>query len=116
MVDGFLRVGWTALAGLIVLATAAASHADPQRLMASNGAVVTLPEIAALSCPEMAEVLYLIDLSNYRDAEPLPRDHPDWAIFDYEDRLTQRLYYDCMLGASQLEDPGTAFSFGFGSQ
>ena len=83
--------------------------------MASNGAVVTMPEITGLSCSEMSEVLSQLDLSNYRDAEPLPRDHPDWAIFDYEDRLTRRHYYDCMLGASQLEDPGKAFSFGFGS-
>ena len=114
--SGILHVGRGSLAGLALLATAASGQTEPPRVMASNGAVVALPEIAELSCTEMAEVLYMLDLSRYRGPDPLPRDHPDWKIFDYEDRLTQRHYYDCMLSASQLEDPGAAFSSGFGSQ
>ena len=115
-VSGPLRKGRVILAGLAVLVTAAASQTDPPRALASNGAVVTMPEISGLTCAEMAQVLYRIDLSNYRGPDPLPRDHPDWVIFDYEDRLTRRHYYDCMLGDHQLQDPANAFSFGFGTQ
>lgn len=114
--SGILKVSQGVLAGLVLLATAAFGQAEPPRVMASNGAVVTLPEITGLSCLQMAEVLYLLDLSQYRGPEALPRDHPDWEIFEYEDRLTQRHYYACMLPASQLQDPGAAFSSGFGSQ
>jgi len=115
-VRGSLRKGKFILADLVVLPAGAASHTDAPQALASNGAVITMPEISGLSCTEMAQVLHRIDLSNYRGPDPVPRGHPDWAIFDYEDRLTQRHYYDCMLGDYQLEDPANAFSFGFGTQ
>ena len=86
---------------------------DAPRVIASNGAVVALPDLDVLTCPQMEYVLERIDLSRYRGSEPLPRGHPDWQIFDYEDRLTRRHYYACMMRAHQLEDPSEAFSFGF---
>ena len=86
----------------------AAPHA-----VASNGAVVVMPDFAQLDCDEMSKILHRIDLSDYRGPEPVDEDHPDWPIFDYEDQLTKRLYFSCTLGENQFEDPGAAFSFGF---
>lgn len=86
------------------------------RAMATNGAVVVMPEIAGLDCAEMAQVLRRIDLSKYRAAGPIHVGHPDWLIFEYEDTLAARYYTECIMAASRLADPGPAFSFGFESQ
>ena len=83
------------------------------RALASNGAVVVMPDIAGLDCAAMGQVLRRIDLSNYRGLDPVPEGHPDRPIFDYEDKLTGQYYYSCTLGEHKLEDPGTAFSYGF---
>ena len=83
------------------------------RALASNGAVVVMPDIAGLDCAAMSQVLRRIDLSNYRGLDPVPEGHPDRPIFDYEDRLTSKYYYACTLGEHRLEDPGAAFSYGF---
>ena len=86
------------------------------RALATNGAVVVMPEIAGLDCAGMSQALRRIDMSNYRGPDPVPEGHPDWPIFEYEDRLTGQYYYTCTLGENQLDDPGTAFSFGFEPQ
>ena len=86
------------------------------RALASNGAIVVMPEIAGLDCAGMDQALRRIDLSSYRGPDPVPKGHPDRPIFDYEDRLTRRYYYTCTLGQHQLEDPGPAFSHGFESK
>lgn len=83
------------------------------RAMATNGAVVMMPEIAGLDCPDMANVLRRIDISNYRGPGPVPVGHPDWLIFEYEDTLAGRYYRSCIMVENRLEDPGPAFSFGF---
>ena len=116
------RAGWTGTGPLVVLvALGLAAGARTQtvdmstapRALASNGAVVVMPEIAGLDCAAMDQVLRRIDLSNYRGADPVPEGHPDRPIFEYEDRLTGRIYFSCILGGHQLEDPGAAFSHGF---
>jgi hypothetical protein len=123
------QAGWAGAAALLSLCFAvagpvigAATGAEPidttnaPRALASNGAVVVMPEIAQLDCPGMSTVMRRIDQSNYRGPEAIPEGHPDWPIFEYEDRLTGQYYFSCTLGESQLEDPGAAFSFGFESQ
>ena len=119
------RTGWTGtgpLAALVALGLAAGAQtqtvdmANAPRALASNGAVVVMPKIAGLDCAGMSQVLRRIDLSNYRGPEPVSEGHPDWPIFDYEDRLSGRFYFSCTVGENQLEDPGAAFSLGFESR
>ena len=113
------RTGRAPLAALVALGLAAGAGAQTAgtsaapRALASNGAVVVMPEIAGLDCAAMSQVLRRIDLSNYRGLDPIPEGHPDRPIFEYEDRLTGRIYFSCILGGHQLEDPGAAFSHGF---
>ncbi len=116
------RTGWTGTAPLVALvALGLAASARTQtvdtstapRVLASNGAVVVMPDLAGLDCAGMGQVLRQIDLSHYRGLDPVPEGHPDRPIFDYEDRLTGKFYYACTLGGHQLEDPGVAFSYGF---
>ena len=115
-------MGWTGAAALAALSLAAAARAqtvdmsNAPRVLASNGAIVVMPEIAGLDCAGMGQVLRRIDLSNYRGLDPVPEGHPDRPIFDYEDQLTVRIYYSCTLGENQLDDPGSAFSYGFESK
>ena len=128
MVTRMWRTGWTgtgplvALVALVALGSAAGARAQTvdmstaPRALASNGAVVVMPDLAGLDCAAMGQVLRRIDLSNYRGLDPVPDGHPDYPIFDYEDRLTERYYFSCTLGEYRLEDPGAAFSYGFESQ
>ena len=114
-----LLVPLAALTALGLAAVAGAQTADTSsapRVLASNGAVVVMPEIAGLDCAAMSQVLRRIDLSHYRGLDPIPEGHPDRPIFEYEDRLTGKYYYACTLGEHWLGDPGAAFSHGFESQ
>jgi hypothetical protein len=86
------------------------------RAMASNGAVILMPEITGLDCAEMTQLLRRIDLSNYRGPGPLAVGHPDWLIFEYEDQLAKKYYHSCTSAESPLVDPGPAFSHGFESE
>jgi hypothetical protein len=117
---------WLLAAGLALGLVPAAPAADPgvtqggragfdgaPRALASNGAIVLMPEIAGLGCAEMAEVLRLIDESRYRQARPVAPDHPDRPIFDYENRLAGAYYFGCIMGAHRLDDPAPAFAHGF---
>ena len=116
------RAGWTGAVVLVALGLAAGARAQAvdmstaPRALASNGAVVVMPDLAGLDCAAMSQVLRWIDLSSYRGLDPVPEGHPDRPIFDYEDRLTGQFYYACTLGEHKLEDPGTAFSYGFESK
>lgn len=120
------QAGRTGLAALMALGLAlglapgagaqATGTSTAPRALATNGAVVVMPEIAGLDCAGMSQALRRIDMSNYRGPDPVPEGHPDWPIFEYEDRLTGQYYYTCTLGENQLDDPGTAFSFGFEPQ
>ena len=122
------RTGWNATGHLVALAALVALVAlglapgvraqtvdtsSLPRALASNGAVVVMPDIAGLDCAAMGQVLRRIDQSNYRGLDPVPEGHPDRPIFDYEDRLTGQIYYSCTLTEHQLADPGAAFSYGF---
>ncbi len=113
------RAGWTGAVVLVAMGLAAGARAQTvdmstaPRALASNGAVVVMPDLAGLDCAAMSQVLRRIDLSSYRGLDPVPEGHPDRQIFDYEDRLTGRYYYSCTLGENRLEDPGAAFSYGF---
>ena len=98
--------------------TAMAQHGDaggdgPPRALASNGAIVPMPDLAELDCRGMAEVLGLIDQSRYRGPAPVPEGHPDREIFEYEHRLAAAYYHGCIASASRLDDPGPAFGQGF---
>ena len=102
-----------ACAALLAVPAQAQDWGDAPHMVASNGAIVTMPGIDGLTCPQMAFALHRIDLSGYRGSDPLPKDHPDYRIFDYEDRLTRRHYYACMMKAQKLEDPSEAGAVGF---
>jgi hypothetical protein len=88
-------------------------ESSPRRALASNGAIIAMPELSGLDCSGMAEVLGLIDQSRYRGPEPVPEDHPDREIFEYEHRLAAAHYHACIMSGSRLDDPGPAFSQGF---
>ncbi|MDH3665688.1 MAG: hypothetical protein OEN23_02030 [Paracoccaceae bacterium] len=103
-----------ACATLVTTAASAQDWGDAPHMVASNGAIIAMPALDDLTCPQMTFVLHRIDLSGYRGPDPLPKGHADYRIFDYEDRLTRRHYYACMMNAQKLEDPSEAFSFGFG--
>jgi hypothetical protein len=121
-VIGMWRTVWTGAVVLLAASLPAAAGSDSidaenaPRALASNGAVIIMPDLAGLDCTGMSQVLRRIDMSNYRGPDPVAEDHPDWPIFEYEDRLTGQFYFACTLGEHQLEDPGAAFSFGFESQ
>ncbi len=87
--------------------------ASPPRALASNGAIIAMPEIAGLDCSGMAEILGLMDRSRYRGPEPVPQGHPDREIFEYEHRLAAAHYHACIMSGHRLDDPGPAFSRGF---
>ena len=122
MVIRMWRAGLFVIAALVTLDLSASAQTEVHSIskaphaLASNGAVVATPEIAGLDCAGMSDVLRRIDISNYRGPYPIPEGHPDWPIFEYEDRLTEQYYINCTLGEKQLGDPGAAFSFGFESQ
>ena len=86
---------------------------DAPVAMAANGARVVMPAIEALDCPTMELVLRRLDLSGYRGIAPLPPDHPDRAIFDYENRLAAAYYFNCLAPAFREADPAEAFADGF---
>jgi len=109
-----------AAAGVAVALAAAApspapgaGHDQPPRALASNGAVVEMPEIGGLDCAGMEAALRRADLSDYRGGQLLWPGHPDWPIFEYEDRLARRFYADCVLRDHVLDDPAPTFSNGF---
>ncbi|MBY8975095.1 hypothetical protein KHP62_04700 [Rhodobacteraceae bacterium NNCM2] len=97
-------------AGLPLSANQAVSE-ESDVIVASNGALVPIPDIDTLDCAEMAKVIMRIDASEYRDpvAEGPGPDHPDRVIFEYENSLTSREYFECTLGKSQYVDPSLAF-------
>lgn len=107
---------FAALGALGLSAAGSQTPAGTPRAIASNGAVIEMPEIAGLDCPGMERALRRIDLSHYRGPGPLPEGHPDWPIFDYEDRLSGAWYFTCTVDRHRLEDPGPAFSLGFEPQ
>lgn len=92
-----------------------ADLSEAPRKLASNGAIVLMPEIARLDCRDMTEVLALLDRSGYRGPEPVQAGHPDREIFAYEHRLAAAYFSDCILEGHWLDDPGAAFSQGFES-
>lgn len=96
---------------VLVCAPLAAIAGEDRMNIATNGAIILMPDIERLDCLAMADVIQRIDFSGYRDpdaAEPAP-DHPDRSIFEYESALTAQEYFQCTLGASQDTDPALAF-------
>lgn len=86
---------------------------DAPIAVAANGAHVPMPAIEALDCPTMQLVLRRLDESGYRGVAPLPADHPDRPIFEYENRLAARYYFNCIVPAHRAADPTAAFADGF---
>lgn len=91
-----------------LVAKAFADETAVQR--AQNGHLVAMPDIAGLDCAAMAQTIAGLDASGYRgDSEDLGPDHPDHAIFQYENALTAAEYFQCTLGRSRSADPDLAF-------
>lgn len=101
---------------ILVLGGLTAQAADTTTYRATNGAVVAAPEIAALDCPQMAQVLRNLDNAQYRNSAPLRPGDADWPIFDYEDHLASAYYTRCTVGLNRKTDPLDAFSRGFDGQ
>lgn len=95
-----------------VAAPAMVPPPTPQ-MRAQNGVIVPLPEIENLDCASMRSVLGVLDRSNYRGVAPLPPDHPDRPIFDYENQLAAEAYDRCLTEGAVLRDSSEAFQHGF---
>ena len=80
---------------------------------ASNGEVLRAPDIDRLTCTERGTLLLQYTMSGYRGTEPLGEDHPDRAIYEYENQLAQVYYMQCQAGASHYQNSAPAFSSGF---
>ena len=118
-IDAYIRatrrkeVNVPVLSSILVLTLLPVAAHGPAVLTASNGVRLPTPEIADLSCDQRADLLWTFSESNYRQAETLPEDHPDRAIFEYEDRLADAFYRDCQVGTTHFENATPAFSKGF---
>lgn len=90
-----------------------AAHAQASEFKASNGAILPAPEVERLTCADRSILLMEYTVSGYRGTEPLQRGHPDWPIYEYENRLAEVYYTQCQAGASQFQSLKPAFSSGF---
>jgi hypothetical protein len=85
----------------------------PVVMIAENGARVPTPEIDTLTCDEMNRTLMNISATGYRGVEVVSEEHPDYQIFDYENRLATAHYEDCQVGVVDFTAPRSVFSQGF---
>ncbi len=99
--------------GLLILSTLGLPAAAAELFTASNGAEVLAPEIDTLACDEMNAALMAISASEYRGTMPLSSDHPDYPIYDYENRLAIEHYEDCQAGSADYSSPVGIFSSDF---
>lgn len=106
---------WMRRTGLICTGLALCTFAavQAQEFRAQNGVVVPAPAIEGLDCPAIEDTLTTLDSSNYRSAAPVPEGHPDRAIYDYENLLSEQNYVRCIQEQSALQDPGEVFQHGF---
>lgn len=103
-----------ALAGAsLAVAASDARVPEPRSHVLTSGHVVELPPPGSLTCAEMRAVLARLDRSGYRGRGILPETHPDYPVFDYEDRLAAALYLRCTLAESRAASDTGAFPRGF---
>lgn len=107
------KIGAVALTSLCLVSAGSPAEADDKMFMASNGAELPAPSIAGLDCERMQDLLMIYSASNYRGIMPIPEDHADHSIFEYEYRLAVEHYSMCQMGARALEDPSPVFEGGF---
>ena len=88
-----LILALTALAPLAAASPTAAQNSDMFRT--SNGRVVRMQPIEAMSCRDLLRKIDEIDDTNYRGLNAGPRDARDRALFDYENRVSTRYYTTC---------------------
>lgn len=88
------------------------AHAG-QRMTASNGAHLEMPDLATLDCDRMDRLLIDYALAGYRGPQPVPDGHPDRPLYDYENALARRHYKLCQSDASSYGTPFEAFGRGF---
>lgn len=82
-------------------------------MTASNGAHLPMPDIAALDCVSMDALLIVYSAADYRGTASIPEEHPDRALYDYEDALAEHHYLTCQAGAASYGTPVEAFGQGF---
>ena len=99
--------------GIAILLALLASTVRAETFIARNGAELSAPDISSLSCTERGTLLLEYSISGYRGPEPLPPDHPDRKIYEYENQLAQVFYMKCQAGTSYYRDSAPAFSSGF---
>ena len=80
---------------------------------AANGAVLPAPDISSLTCAQQEALMREFTDSDYRSDVQPGESHPDRAIFDYESRLADAFYSDCLPGSSDFRAVSPAFSKGF---
>lgn len=90
-----------------------AASALAAEFTASNGAILRAPDVTTLNCAQRGTLLMEYSISEYRGTEPLGAGHPDYPIYQYENRLAELFYADCQAGSSQFQDSAPAFSRGF---
>lgn len=69
------------------------------RALTQNGVQLPMPDIDRLDCAERSALLNEYLISAYRGIDPLPEDHPDRWIFEYENRLAQSHFMECAKAA-----------------
>ncbi|MEM9145206.1 MAG: hypothetical protein AAGC57_03340 [Pseudomonadota bacterium] len=79
------------------------------------GVTIEMPELAALDCDGIRQVLRNLDRSNYRGLGVLEVGHPDHPVFVYEDALARAHFFDCILRAYPQAGAETVLLRGFGA-
>jgi len=113
---GILGTGVAVACAMALLTTVGAARearAESGQVVLARGDVVETPEIGALDCGTMRQVLREIDATNYRGIAPVAEGDPDYALFVYEDRLAAALYRRCTLAESRRLDPSRVFTASF---
>lgn len=89
------RCGLLASALALCLAGAATHAFAAGTFITASGVKVPMPDIVALDCGEMRNVLAEIDASGYRGAARYPIDEADAPLLDYENRLARTHFQRC---------------------
>lgn len=101
------------LATVIALTGApAVAAAEVDVLITAGGHRVAKPAPETLDCAGMRAVLDAIDATGYRGNGPAPLNPADAALFDYENRVSQRYYAQCVLVGSHAP-MGNPFNLGY---
>ncbi|MEO1687103.1 MAG: hypothetical protein AAFU61_04270 [Pseudomonadota bacterium] len=104
-----------ALPALAFTAPGAWAQQAPAVIEVTTGHAVAMTPPDALDCDALALKLAEIDATGYRGAKPRPAHDEDMPLFDYENRVSNRYYADCVAMRSAGESDGRSiFDGGFG--